>query len=98
MTEEKKQILNEKDLKKVSGGLASANTYDTTDNRLKIWLQEQNIKLENKKIEAEIKKAWIKGGLDLAKTVLSKAIDAGLAAATSGGSEAAKAAGKVLSK
>lgn len=66
----KEQVLDSESLEKVVGGSRPQIITHDEDKRWEAYKFEKQLEFENKKLEAEIKKAWIEGGFKLASSVI----------------------------
>lgn len=66
----KERILDSESLEKVTGGSRPAMITHDEDKRWEEYKFEKQLEFENKKLEAEVKKAWIEGGFKLASSVV----------------------------
>lgn len=79
----KERILDSESLEKVVGGSRPQLITRDEDQRWEQYKFDKKLEFENKKLEAEIKKAWIEGGFKLASSVVEGLT--GVAKAVAGG-------------
>lgn len=74
MMKEEARVLGDEELGSVSGGVWKVG-YNSVDNRWMKYKFENNLALENEKLDAEVKKLWIKNGCKLGSDVIAAAGD-----------------------
>ena len=80
----KEQMLDSESLEEVVGGSRAQIIYRDEDKRWEQYKFDKKLEFENKKLEADIKKAWIEGGFKLASSVIGGLTSVAKAAAGGG--------------